>query len=177
MSTYPIELNNTIRSARYRLFLSFFGGLGIVLYSTSFYIEFGINGGVVGFFSGLLISVLLSIYVVRINYPLSVSISEKGVLFKYAGKNRPLRFKNLKGRFGPKIVRLVGHLFIDWDDVKEINVEANRKLMAPLSSSKIIFNDGSWQSLGLLDKEIVDEIIKGYEKFKAKQKVQREPKP
>ena len=160
----------------YKVFLSALSIAGI-FFSIPFYLKFGFKGLAIGLFVTVIYSVPISTYGVRINYPLSVSISEKGVLFKYAGKNRPLRFKNLKGRFGPKIVRLVGHLFIDWDDVKEINVEANRKLMAPLSSSKIIFNDGSWQSLGLLDKEIVDEIIKGYEKFKAKQKVQKEPKP
>jgi len=48
--------------------------------------EFGPIWGIIGVFLGLLISVPLSAYAVRINYPISVSISEEGILFKYAGK-------------------------------------------------------------------------------------------
>ena len=171
-----VTLENKIRARMYKLFLSTLLVAGI-FFSIPLYLDLGFNGLVIDLFVTAIFPVLISKYGVRINYPLTVSISEKGVLFECAGKNRPLRFKNLNGRFGPKIVRLVGHLSIDWDDVKEINIEANRKLMAPLSSSKIIFNDGSWQSLTIVDKQIVDEIIKGCERFKAKQKVQKEPKP
>ena len=132
--------------------------------------EFGPIWGIIGVFLGLLISVPLSAYAVRINYPISVSISEEGILFKYAGKNRPLRIKAANGLFGPKNIRLAGHLSIDWEDIKTISVEPSPKLTSPLSSSKIVFNDDSWQSLAVVDKEIVDEIVKGYEMFKSEQK-------
>ncbi len=166
MSAFSVTLENKIRARIYKLFLSTILIAGI-FFSIPFYLKFGFKGLAIGLFFTVIFSVLMSTYVVRINYPISVSISEEGILFKYAGKSRPLRVKALSGRFGPKNIRVLGYLSVDWKNIKTIKLDSDSKMRA---SSKIIFNDDSWQSLGILDKEIVDEIVKVYEGLKSEQK-------